>query len=992
MASLNYSQNLPNELIKNYRSRIGLTQSQFALEMGFTSRRMVQYWESGNSLPKPDNLRKLIATLFRLKAFSIGKELQESEALWQAVKFAAEDNYQKMVVFPNFDVAWFNALYQPPLPPTSKLKATEQTRAIHNLPIVKTGLIGRKVALDEVFKLLKTSRLVTLCGMGGIGKTRLALEVAWTILDQAQSSTEVWFIELATLQKPEQLVQMIAATLNLTEINGLSSEIVLLNYLQQRQLLLVLDNCEHLIESCARWVDYLLKHCPHLQILTTSREIFRLSNELTFTVLPLELPDPHPDLSLEKLAACEAVHLFIECAKVANPDFRLNQQNVKAIVSICRQLEGIPLSLELAAARMRVLTEQQIEQRLNDRFRLLTKGNRATMSRHQTLLALIDWSFDLLDEKEQLLLCRASVFAGGWKLDAFEQICNSGRIAKDEILDLLTNLVNKSLVITKEAGEEKRYNLLETLREYGKIKLPELDHPSEVQTRHLSYYLHLAESLESKFMGTEQGEALAILKNELDNFRVGLEWAIQQEEAELALRLATALHQLWALHGHFREGYFYLKRALSLSKAVEPRVRAKALLQLGRLAYRQGDYAEAWQQSHESVTILRNLDDKQGIHWPLFTMGVSATMQGNYLEGCQYLEESLVLSRAANDKLAIATCLCMRGITAALMGQFTELPIYIQESQDLTVEFGNKWSTLMALSLFGNVAMVQSNYTEVERSRQESLSRSHQTWVKWLYAYWLGLAGWLASHQGHFLEARAICQESLALRQEIEDKWGIAYTLNILGDMALIQGDYATAQNYGEKSLVVCQEIKAKWQMSWALNILGECAFAQEKYPEAWGYTQEGRALRQETGDIVGTALHLHSLGKIATAQQRYSEAQHYYEESLTLKQQHGMKRDIAISLCGLVHLFLIAENPKGQQITHTTSGLEQLARLYGTIPALLLTHRNTLPRLEKGYYENGLELIRLRLGDATFQVAFEEGRAMPFEKVIEDALMSFAQ
>ncbi len=459
-----------------------------------------------------------------------------------------------------------------------------------NLPRPLTSFVGRVHESAEVKRLLPTTCLLTLTGSGGSGKTRLALQVAADVLGEYADG--VWLVELAAVPGPALVPQTVASALGVREVPGRPLQATLLEYLGHRTLLVVLDNCEHLIEASAHLVQTLLEACPGLRILATSREPLGVPGEVAWRVPSLSLPDPRRLPSVDDLGACEAVRLFVERAAAVHPAFRLTPQNAPAVATVVRRLDGIPLAVELAAARVPALTVAQIAERLDDRFRLLTGGRRTALPRQQTLRATMDWSYQLLPERERVLLRRLAVFAGGWTLGAVEAVCGGDGIEGLAVFDLLTQLVFKSLVIMDEQVGDVRYRLLETVRQYGRDRLLESEETVPVRGRHLVWYRDLAEQAETELMGAGQAAWLDRLEAEHANIRAALEWATGGREVEVGLRLAGAVWRFWFVRGYFAEGRARLQALLAKGAEVPPAVRAKALKAAGNLAvFCQGDYA-----------------------------------------------------------------------------------------------------------------------------------------------------------------------------------------------------------------------------------------------------------------------------------------------------------------------------------------------------------------------------------------------------------------
>ncbi len=483
----------------------------------------------------------------------------------------------------------------------------------------------------------------------GCGKTRLALQVAADLLDEFPDG--VWLVELAALLDPVLIPQIVASTLGMREEpvspdEGSSVMSVgpsrdrallakLMDYLQPRHLLLILDNCEHLIAACAQLSETLLRACPNLRILATSREALGIAGETAWRVSSLSLPDLRKLPLAEGLREYEAIRLFIDRAKSTLPTFGVTNQNGPTVTQICQRLDGIPLAIELAAARVKVLSVEQLAVRLDDRFRLLTGGSRTALPRQQTLRAAIDWSYELLSKKERVLLRRVSVFVGGFSLEAVEAVCVGKGIEASEALDLLTHLVDKSLVVVEEQLGETRYRLLDTVRQYSREKLLESKEASAVRKRHRDWYVKLAERAEPEMHGPNQVIWLERLETEHDNLRAALEWSLGGGETEAGLRLAGAIWDFWRLHGYLSEGRRWLEGFLSRSSGVSTPARVKALQAAATLGLFQCDFERATTLSEECLTLSRELGDKEGIAFSLINLGGLAGFSGRSRAGAR---------------------------------------------------------------------------------------------------------------------------------------------------------------------------------------------------------------------------------------------------------------------------------------------------------------------------------------------------------------------
>ena len=449
----------------------------------------------------------------------------------------------------------------------------------NNLPVQLTSFVGRARELAELQRLLSTTRLLTLTGSGGVGKTRLSLQVAASLIDAFADG--VWFVELAPLADPALIPQSIASALGVREQSGQPLLVLLSEYLHTRKALLVLDNCEHLVAECAQVAEVLLRAAPGLKILASSREALGIGGELAWHVPSLSLPDPRQLPVLADLSQYEAVRLFVERAAFALPAFKLSDINAPTVVKICQRLDGIPLAIELAAARVKALPIESIASRLDDRFRLLTGGSRTALPRQQTLRALIDWSHSLLSEPERILLRRLSVFSSGWTLEAGEAVCAGDGIGALDVVDLLAHLVDKSLVLLDE--ELARYRLLETIRQYAREKLLDSGEGAQVRSRHLGFYVRLGKEFSSEILGPGETLWLNRLELEHDNVRRAIEWSLESADALSGMRLTAALHLFWQQR-YTAEGLDYLRALLAQPEAMgRTPARARALQSRGSL-------------------------------------------------------------------------------------------------------------------------------------------------------------------------------------------------------------------------------------------------------------------------------------------------------------------------------------------------------------------------------------------------------------------------
>jgi predicted ATPase/transcriptional regulator with XRE-family HTH domain len=693
-----------------------------------------------------------------------------------------------------------------------------------NLPTPLTALIGRAHEIEHVCALLCTpaTRLVTLTGPGGTGKTRLALHIGAQLLDDFPDG--VWLVELARLADPVLVPQSIAEVLDVREEPGRQLSITLSAALREKQLLLLLDNCEHVIEACAQIVDSLLQGCPQLHILTSSREALGIAGETSIRVPPLAVPNPRDLPTMNQLIDYEAVRLFVERALAVQPEFRVTLENAPVVAQVCQRLDGIPLAIELAAAQVRVLAVAQIAARLNDRFRLLTGGSRTALPRQQTLQALIDWSYDLLNEDEQALLRVLTVFAGGWTLEAAEAVC--ARDGAGDVLDLITQLVDKSLVQVEQRGELARYHLLETIRQYGVEKLAASGQADDIRLSHALYFLALAEAAPPEFGGPRRTAWHAQLVAEYDNLRAALGWAVEQPGDDIAVRLAGALGWFWYSLGAWNEGRTWLQRALLPGGGAE----------------RSAAYG-----------------------WLLFMQGVLASLQGEITGAQAALEESLVLFRDLHNNTGYLTAHFYMAVAAREQGDAARAMALFEEQLQIAREQGNAENVAWAQTSLGEVAVRCEDALRAIELLEPSLAYFRAYSVANGVAWTLNHLGHVAQLQNNCERALALHQESLLLFQKIDILSGIAWALESLGEVALAQGDLEAATADFTESLRIFQQM-GEPGIIWSLAGLGSVAALggqPERAARLWSAVE---ALREISGKRVAPASRATYERAVATA------------------------------------------------------------------------------------------------------------------------------
>ena len=654
----------------------------------------------------------------------------------------------------------------------------------HNLPAQITNFIGREKEIIEIKHAINGHRLVTLTGSGGTGKTRLSLQVAAEMLEQFPDG--VWFVELAPLTDPAFIPQTILIAIGLREQEGRTALQSLTDYIRDKNLLIVLDNCEHLIEPCARVADTLLGNLPALKILASSREALGVKGEMAWHVPSLSLPDRKHLPSIEQLSQYEAIRLFIECATLVQSHYQLTKENAPIIAQICSRLDGIPLAIELAAARVNMLTVEQIAERLDDRFRLLTGGARTALPRQQTLRALIDWSYDLLSEQEKLLFRRLAVFVSGWTLEAADEVCGFAGIESFEVLDLLTHLVDKSLVVVDGQTEESRYRMLETMLQYAREKLLDSGESETIRDRHLQFFLKLGEEAKPYLRRSDAVEWYDRMEVDHDNFRLALDWTQQSEHrAGSGLQLADALSEFWLTRGSLVEGRERITSAINHARSFErSALYANVLCDAAWIAILQGDFPGARSFANESLGIFRELGDKLGISNALQALGAVAIESRDYALAENILQDALQNRRDLKGVSTMGLIMNM-GWAAVGLGDYALARKRLNEVLTSSLTEGLKGRTAAVLGGLAEVDLREGRYEAASKLIEESLAIRREIGDKWQIGVALGVWAWIAALQQDWDLAFFRLKQSVTIRDEIGDKGGLVWCLEKLGQVAL---------------------------------------------------------------------------------------------------------------------------------------------------------------------------------------------------------------
>ncbi len=813
--------------------------------------------------------------------------------------------------------------------------------AKHNLPRQLTRFIGREKETGQVVALVRAAALVTLTGTGGVGKTRLSLAVAEKLLGDFPDGA--WFVELAVLSDPALVLPAVAGVLGVQETPGRVINASVADFLRAKRLLLILDNCEHLVAAVARLADELLRACPALHVLATSRELLGVGGEVAFRVPSLSIPDAAGLPPIETLNQYDAIRLFLERAQTASAGFTLAKDNAEDVVKICQRLDGIPLAIELAAARLRVLSASQIALRLDDVFRLLTGGSRTALPHHQTLRALIDWSYYQLSPAEQSLLCQLAMFSGGWTLEAAEALCNG-----NDTLDLLSSLVDKSLVLVSHGQDnERRYHMLETVRQYARERLWEKGSVDTLRRQHLDYFLRLAEASETDLRGRNQKATLDRLEAELGNLRAALEWSF--EENNIAeLRLAGALKWLWHIRGHRTEGLHWLEEGLSVetqSRGSSPlapdhiELRAKALGAAGclRTMQREMDKAAVW--LGESLELYRQLgtQGKNGAAFALNWLGLGAFFKDDNTRAIALAQESLALYRETGDEFGQGECLKLIG--DSLSGTEPDrAKVILEENLALQKKIGDPDGTATAYYSLGRLAVRQN---DMERSA-ELLAFSQDYYRKVgnrdLVAELDFHLGNLALSKGENRQSFHYFEEAYAYYKDIEtyDAYNIIFDIMMrMARIAWSQGDILQALRLYQETYPISQ--KTDNEILTLVAQLLSCfpALSQRDWAQVYAHIQNGYRLCLLPGNENTKFFMLECLGAVAMGQHQPIKA----------------------------------------------------ARLYGAAQKSHHLLMQSLTLTEGAFFENNLASVHAALGDDAFEAALAEGRASDSDQTLRDEL-----
>jgi len=713
----------------------------------------------------------------------------------------------------------------------------------NNLPYQVSTFVGREAEMAKVRELLRGTRLLTLTGAGGVGKTRLALQAAAEMLYEYPDG--VWLVDLAALSDGDLVPQSLASALGVREEPGRLLADTLVAHLRDRQSLLLLDNCEHLVDACAQLAEGLTKQCPATRILATSREALRADGETVWRVPSLSVPHRTPGIEPQpgQLTQYAAVRLFIDRATKASPGFTMTNQNAPAVAEICSRLDGVPLAIELAAARASILSPQQIEKRLDERFRLLTGGRRTALPRHQTLQATVDWSYDLLSGPEKTLFARLSVFAGGFALEAAETVCADDGIETCEIPELLGELASKSLVIP---GKD-RYWMLQTLRSYGAQRLDQSCEAESTRRRHAEFYARRAVEVHPLLWSPESEVWLAQCETEHANFREALAWTLGHD-VDLGLRLAGALAHVWELAPHWAEGRDWLAKLLRSEGSAEPSLRANALYWASFLACHQGDYVPGRGLLEQALDLHRRLGDSRGEARDLLALGHLAAYQGDYQAARAAHEQSLAMFEGMGTKGDIARSLHAVGWVAQEQGDIDSARSYYGRSLALYREEGDKRSAAMILNNMGNLAASQGESEAAVAMHEEGLALAQEVDDRVTSGYLLTSMGYAVGMRGDYARALALCGEALTIARDLGSKRAAVQALLGLAAAATHLAQHGRAGEHYCEALTLSADMGGKRLLADCLEGLAALASQQGQAERAASLFGATDVLRRSIG------------------------------------------------------------------------------------------------------------------------------------------------
>ncbi len=815
-------------------------------------------------------------------------------------------------------------------------KVTNKQR--HNIPLDLTSFVGRKKEVEDVKRLITDNRMLTLTGVGGTGKTRLALTAAREMVDAF--SDGVWLVELSTILETGQVLRAIASVLEVREKSTKPLLESLIEFINDRFMLLIMDNCEHLLGACTTTAQKLLTACPNLKMLATSREALGLPGEMTYHVPSLQIPEK--DFANNKdLWAVESMRLFHDRATSVKPDFDPDGAETEAAVRICSRLDGIPLAIELAAARVRSLPVAEIASRLSDRFRLLTGGSRSAMPRQQTLQALVDWSYDLLSEDERILLRRLSVFTGGCTLAAAEFVCPENGLKSEDILNLIARLVDKSLLNYGDENGSARYEMLETIRQYAREKLVQTEEIEILRRKHLAYYAELTSEASPQFWRSNQREWMDRLEDEHDNLRAALEWSLCEDCGKdllpMGMRIATSISYFWLVRGHWSEAWDWMKQLLEAPQAREMKneIKAQLIYSAGFMVKELGDVNIARDLFNQSFSQAKELQDQRSQAFATLGLGEIALNEHAIPDAETHINQALTMFRSLDDKVGILLALSYKGGLAADRMGYDKARVYYQENLEICRQIGHELGIAGTLVALGRI---ETYYGDKDKGR-----------------------GYL--------------EEGLTIFRKSGDKSGIANVLTAMGLAELYSEDMDRSREHYEEALKISRELSSGPGTGIALIALGEIARAQSDYKAARSYYEEALQINERLGQLGIVSIVSHNLGYVARQQGEFEKALGYFRRSLTLSIKRDQRRFVYFCLSGIASVLVDLNKP------------ETAARLFGFAEDLGLNGHFELDAVDRWEVNQSRKKLDGLIDEKEKVRLWAEGKTLQLEEALKIAL-----